>query len=517
MAPLWPIIWGSVSAIVEVLLGFGSGAIGVATGAITKEVASGLAGFMIKVLFPCLALSFYRDFSAERLEEWAVVPLIAALQIAVAALLGYLTATVCRFPGELKNGFTMVIAFGNNITHPILLTPVVVASWERLAEVGYPAADAQNAARGIVALFLAVWFPILFSVGKPILRTTVGIKMPRVASPKNIMEAIPYVRSWVPFDTITTCILISIGIGCWPWLKNQLLDGYLDFVGRLWGSLGGVGAMCLTFVLGASLYRGRGKWLQLLKVMSGKGKPGKSKVEPEPTIVKPYAEGGAGAVEEPASSSAEAEVEEAKLRSAFKSVDKDGSGRISVQELSKAIKATGLKKTKDEQKAIFAAGDSNGDGQLDWDEFKRVMQAMPELQALAMDAGNALDSVKGDVDPAEMDVILKMTISSSLIRLVIMPAIFIPFTLALSSAGILTKDPVVIFVLCLESCVPSATSPIGLLTSWGKHELAQNLSMIYLPQYIFCAFTMSAVYILSMSIIPVTGEGLPGLAQNATG
>jgi len=495
---LGAIIWGSISAIVEVLLGFGSGAMGVAIGAITKEVASGLAGFMIKVLFPCLALSFYRDFSTERLAEWAAVPLIAALQIAVAALLGYLTATACRFPGELKNGFTMVIAFGNNITHPILLTPVVVASWERLAEVGYPAAEAQNAARGIVALFLAVWFPILFSVGKPILRTTVGIKMPRVAAPKNLFEAIPFVRSWVPFDSITTCILISIGIGCWPWLKNQLLSGYLDFLGRLWSSLGGVGAMCLTFVLGASLYRGRGKWLQLLKVMSGKGKP---KVEPEPTIVKPStAEELAPGLQ---STWSDAEQEEAKLLSAFKSVDKDGSGHISTQELSLAIKATGLKKTKGELKAIFAAADTNGDGQLDWDEFKRVMQAMPELQALSMDAGNALDSVKGDVDPAEMAVILKMTIFSSLIRLVIMPAIFIPFTLALSSAGILTKDPVVIFVLCLESCVPSATSPIGLLTSWGKHELAQNLSMIYLPQYIFCAFTMSLVCILSMSIIPV--------------
>ena len=137
------------------------------------------------------------------------------------------------------------------------------------------------------------------------------------------------------------------------------------------------------------------------------------------------------------------------------------------------------------------------------------MQTMPELQGLSMDAGNALDNVKGEVDSAEVGIILKMTLFSSLIRLVILPAIFIPFTLALSSAGVLTKDPVVIFVLCLESCVPSATSPIGLLTSWGKHELTQNLSMIYLPQHIFCAFTMSAVCVLSMSIIPVDAGSFP--------
>ena len=98
MAALGPIIWGSVSGIMEILVGFGSGAIGVATGALSKEVASGLSSFMIKVLFPCLALSFYRDFSAERLGEWAIVPLIAALQILVAALLGFLSATLCRFP-----------------------------------------------------------------------------------------------------------------------------------------------------------------------------------------------------------------------------------------------------------------------------------------------------------------------------------------------------------------------------------------------------------------------------------
>lgn len=306
-------IWGGVSANLEVLVGFASGAVGVATGAISKDVASGLSSFMIKVLFPCLALSFYRDFSAERLADWAAVPLIAAAQIGTAALLGYLSATLCRFPGEMKVGFAMVSAFGNNIAFPISLTPVVVGSWDRLQQSGYPVADAQNVARGIVALFLATWFPILFSIGKPILRKTVGIKTPRVEPPKTVMEVFPFVRSWSPFDSITTCILISIGtpphraphaappahapalwimlwctrltvwrvrvpvcaslcacgagMGCWPGLKNELLDGYLDFVGRLLPKLGGVGAMCLIFVLGASLYRGRTKWVDLVKVI----------------------------------------------------------------------------------------------------------------------------------------------------------------------------------------------------------------------------------------------------------
>ena len=40
-----------------------------------------------------------------------------------------------------------------------------------------------------VALFLAVWFPILFSIGKPVLRSTVGIKTPSVAPPKGRRSA----------------------------------------------------------------------------------------------------------------------------------------------------------------------------------------------------------------------------------------------------------------------------------------------------------------------------------------
>ena len=143
--------------------------------------------------------------------------------------------------------------------------------------------------------------------------------------------------------------------------------------------------MCLIFVLGASLYRGRTKWLQLVKAMSGSSSSRKRKVEPEPeqpTIVKPYDEGDVVSMDngtsldnvKGAASSYDAEEpvtsaeEEAKLLSAFKSVDKDGSGHISTQELSRAVKATGLRKTKAELKAIFTAADTNGDGQLDWDE-----------------------------------------------------------------------------------------------------------------------------------------------------
>lgn len=56
---------------------------------------------------------------------------------------------------------------------------------------------------------------------------------------------------------------------------------YLDFVGRLWIKLGGVGAMCLIFVLGASLYRGRTKWVQLVKVMA---RPHKAHSHTPPTL-----------------------------------------------------------------------------------------------------------------------------------------------------------------------------------------------------------------------------------------
>ncbi|CEO94473.1 EF-hand domain-containing protein [Plasmodiophora brassicae] len=64
---------------------------------------------------------------------------------------------------------------------------------------------------------------------------------------------------------------------------------------------------------------------------------------------------------------------EAELREAFIVFDKDGNGLISAQELMSVLINLGEAVTEDEIATMIADADLNGDGQMDWDEFVKVM------------------------------------------------------------------------------------------------------------------------------------------------
>ncbi len=63
------------------------------------------------------------------------------------------------------------------------------------------------------------------------------------------------------------------------------------------------------------------------------------------------------------------------LQKAFSQLDKDGSGTISVQELSAALKQFGVY---DDAAALLATADKNGDGSIDWLEFCALMRSKNE-------------------------------------------------------------------------------------------------------------------------------------------
>ena len=71
------------------------------------------------------------------------------------------------------------------------------------------------------------------------------------------------------------------------------------------------------------------------------------------------------------------DVPEEKLseyREAFDMFDKDHSGSISVDEISKIMKNFGNPMTKDEIKEMIKDIDTSGDGELDFEEFVTLMQ-----------------------------------------------------------------------------------------------------------------------------------------------
>ncbi|XP_076463651.1 uncharacterized protein LOC143295873 [Babylonia areolata] len=66
-----------------------------------------------------------------------------------------------------------------------------------------------------------------------------------------------------------------------------------------------------------------------------------------------------------------AEIEE--YRAAFKVMDKDGNGSISAEELGSILRAKGASVTDQQVTDLIKTYDSNGDGDIDFDEFTKLL------------------------------------------------------------------------------------------------------------------------------------------------
>ncbi|CAD7704874.1 unnamed protein product, partial [Ostreobium quekettii] len=64
---------------------------------------------------------------------------------------------------------------------------------------------------------------------------------------------------------------------------------------------------------------------------------------------------------------------EEELREAFRVFDKDGNGSISREELRQVMCSLGMKLTLEEEDEMISEADQNGDGEIDYDEFKKMM------------------------------------------------------------------------------------------------------------------------------------------------
>jgi calcium-dependent protein kinase len=65
-----------------------------------------------------------------------------------------------------------------------------------------------------------------------------------------------------------------------------------------------------------------------------------------------------------------------KLHQAFQYFDKDNSGKISLEELKEAMGSNGQELDEEVFIDILAEGDENGDGEIDFEEFKNMMKKL---------------------------------------------------------------------------------------------------------------------------------------------
>lgn len=64
---------------------------------------------------------------------------------------------------------------------------------------------------------------------------------------------------------------------------------------------------------------------------------------------------------------------DAEIREAFSVFDKDGSGKISGDELRQIMRSLGEELTEDEIQQMIREADTNGDGEIDYEEFVRML------------------------------------------------------------------------------------------------------------------------------------------------
>ena len=92
-------------------------------------------------------------------------------------------------------------------------------------------------------------------------------------------------------------------------------------------------------------------------------------------------------------------------------------------------------------------------------------------------------------------------VASILIKLVLMPAISLPLIKLASDARLLPDEPMLLIVLMIESAAPSAQTALALLAATGQPHLAEELSAVYVPQYVCSVVSMAIVIVLAVELI----------------
>jgi len=126
----------------------GVGAIGAARKILDGRALSLLSRVYLRLLLPCLMLGLSTSFSAERLQEWSPILVVACCHTAVGFGLGRLTALAMRLQSPHTELLVLTTAFGNCGSLPFVLVLPVATNWKAMQD--HP--DALSEGMAIIGL-----------------------------------------------------------------------------------------------------------------------------------------------------------------------------------------------------------------------------------------------------------------------------------------------------------------------------------------------------------------------------
>ena len=112
----------------------GVGAIGAARKILDGRALSLLSRMYLRLLLPCLMLGLSTSFSAERLQEWSPILVVACCHVALGFGLGRLAALAMRLQSPHTELLVLTVAFGNSGSLPFVLVLPVATNWKAMQD-----------------------------------------------------------------------------------------------------------------------------------------------------------------------------------------------------------------------------------------------------------------------------------------------------------------------------------------------------------------------------------------------
>jgi len=89
-----------------------------------------------------------------------------------------------------------------------------------------------------------------------------------------------------------------------------------------------------------------------------------------------------------------------------------------------------------------------------------------------------------------------------LTKLALLPAVFFPLTYLAVQAGALPSDNRLLqIVIYMQAAVPSSQTAVSFLAASGKPKLSQELSGLYVPQYLVSTLSIALAIVVAINLI----------------
>ena len=448
--------------------------------------------FMLRLLYPCLMLSLFRSFDADRLARWSPVLLVAVLHVVGGAALGWLAASAMRLRAPHRQLTVVSSAFGNCAALPFVLAVPVVRNWS----VTRDDPDALETAQGVIGLYLGAWCLLFFGFGQRYLQgaaeaarddaRTAAALTPPASEPAGARFPPGRWRKallWCGRDLVdrnTVCTAVAVGLGCIPPLRSVLSDGgALRWLAGAWDSLGAAAVTLSIVVLGASLQQPLSALLHTLLRRRRRAArlPCGLPLSATGLFAARRRRGGVRAVQaaagEAGSGACTTRAQPFPLMRGATSVLGDGG----------------------------EGGEGGGGGGGEGGEGRGGGGGEGGGGGGGGNGDGVGGSGDGDVGAVLDSSARRMIAASVLVKLLVLPAVSIPLVSLAARDGLLPDEPAALMVLHVQSAVPSAQTAIAVLVAAGQTALAQQLSQLYVLQYVLSTLTLAAVIVIAVEVI----------------